>query len=308
MPLDLLGPASAPNAVTARPADGRTLGAADSWFKDCTSLEVPDGTEIQAATLNAWLAQMRRAIRGMGIAERPLTDPAVDDMLLDAIKAIGDDAVTFTKARAALQLHPEIQTTAGTLALTATTGQIVVDAAQFFTLRGVERFATDAYSLAQRTFATVASKTYHLRFDRTNGFRLLDLASPGYNPTSAAETVAGFDSTHDDMLIARIVTNGSNALTVTALVNRILLKASVQLNVSTGTGNARSGSWSSALNWARSPTLWVAFGSRSYDEATAIDQDEQAIVTGSTRYAAAGTWLVDFPEAGGIQLNIGAVA
>ena len=40
---DIVGPANAPNAVTARPADTRSFGALDSWFKDCTSALSNDG-------------------------------------------------------------------------------------------------------------------------------------------------------------------------------------------------------------------------------------------------------------------------
>ena len=94
---DLLGPASAPNAVTSRPADARVFGADDTWFKGCSGPDVDDGTEIQAEFENSMLAQMRRAIRGMGVAE----NNADDDMLLKAIMAardywLIDSAVTKT--------------------------------------------------------------------------------------------------------------------------------------------------------------------------------------------------------------------
>lgn len=82
---DLLGPANAPNAVTARPADARVFGADDTFFKGCSAPDVDDGTEVQADWLNGVLAQVRRAIRGMGIA----VNNADDDMLLKAIQANG---------------------------------------------------------------------------------------------------------------------------------------------------------------------------------------------------------------------------
>jgi hypothetical protein len=52
----------------------------------------------------------------------------------------------------------------------------------------------------------------------------------------------------------------------------------------------------------------AAFGSRPYDEATANDQDEQVFVTALSRYAVTGTYLVDYPEVGGIHVNSMAVA
>lgn len=60
---DIVGPANAPNAVTIRPADTRTFGSSDSWFKDCTSNDVEDGTDIQAGFLNGLLGVLRSVWR-----------------------------------------------------------------------------------------------------------------------------------------------------------------------------------------------------------------------------------------------------
>lgn len=83
--LDLLGPANAPNATTTRPADGRVFGNDDTWLKGCSSPDLDDGTEISAELLNAIIALLRNAIRGMGVTP----NNADDDMLLKAIKANG---------------------------------------------------------------------------------------------------------------------------------------------------------------------------------------------------------------------------
>lgn len=80
---DLLGPANAPFAVTARPADTRVFGSSDTFFKDCTSAGDEDGTDIQASFLNGILEQQRHAIRGNDVA----VDNADDDMLLRAIRS-----------------------------------------------------------------------------------------------------------------------------------------------------------------------------------------------------------------------------
>lgn len=79
---DLLGPADATNAVTARPADSRTFGGDDTWMKDCDGGVAGTGTKLEASFFNGILAQIRRAIRGMSI---PVNN-ADDDMLLKAIK------------------------------------------------------------------------------------------------------------------------------------------------------------------------------------------------------------------------------
>ena len=82
MTVDLLGPASAANTVTVRPAETRVFGPDDTFLKACTPGVPGTGTPIQAAFLNALLAQLRRAIRVEGVAE----DNADDDMLSKAIR------------------------------------------------------------------------------------------------------------------------------------------------------------------------------------------------------------------------------
>lgn len=86
MSVDLLGPANATNAVTVQPADTRTFGATDTFFKDCTGPGSKDGTKVMAAFLNGALQQVRRAIRGMAVTE----NNADDDMLLKAIQTARD--------------------------------------------------------------------------------------------------------------------------------------------------------------------------------------------------------------------------
>lgn len=85
MSLDLLGPASADHAVASRPSDSRVFGVNDTWFTPCSTPLAEDGTEIEANWLNGILAQIRNAIRGMGVAE----NNADDDMLLKAIRSQG---------------------------------------------------------------------------------------------------------------------------------------------------------------------------------------------------------------------------
>lgn len=63
---DILGPANAVGAVTIRPADDRTFGALDTWFKDCSDIEADDGTDIRAAFLNDVLGVLRALWRVNG--------------------------------------------------------------------------------------------------------------------------------------------------------------------------------------------------------------------------------------------------
>jgi len=225
MAIDILGPGqNTANVTTARPADDRTYGANDTWYKDCTSPEAQDGTAFMSSWFNRMLAQLRRAIDGMGI-ER---DNADDDMLLKAIKKAGSTSSIVNLFRASMPLFPEIQTVDGKFTITTGSGTVVIGAGQTFLHRGAFQHSTDDYELADRTFAHGANKTYHLRW-KWNGpssaptFHLYDLADSGYNPTALAETKIDFDTKYDDMLVAKIVTNGSNVATITPLVNRMKL-------------------------------------------------------------------------------------
>lgn len=219
MPLDLLGPATT-NVVTARPSETRVFGENDTFFKPCAGGDPATGTPIGAVWLNGVMQQLRRAIRGMGIAE----NNADDDMLLKAIQKAGDGYIPYVEARARVPIYPHVEGN-GLLTITGSTGQVVVAAGQSFLHRGVWLVQTDAYAAGLRTFATAANKTYHLRWDSLNGFRLRDLADISYNPTSAVESNVAFDSSYDDMLIARVVTSAGNAPTITPLANKAFLTA-----------------------------------------------------------------------------------
>ena len=81
MATDILGPASAANAKTVRPGDTRVFGGVDTWFGDCSAPGAGDGTNIQAAWLNAIVAQLRHPIRAAGVP-----DDNQDDMLTRAIQ------------------------------------------------------------------------------------------------------------------------------------------------------------------------------------------------------------------------------
>lgn len=226
MPLDILGPASAINSTTTRPAETRIFSVSDTFFRPC-SPGATDGTAVQAVFLNGVLQQLRRAIRGMGVTE----DNADDDMLLKAIQAAASGLASEASLLVNMPIHGFVGA-AGLIGTTTALGQIIVQTGQNIVRRGVRAYAMDDISLANRTFATIASRTYHLRWYAPGIGRatpasswpagrlfledLLDTAI--YNPSSLAETAASFDSTYDSILLARIVTNGSNSLTVTPLL------------------------------------------------------------------------------------------
>lgn len=172
--------------------------------------------------------------------EGGITGTEEDDTgVLQAIQALiaaatggGDTSqfVLFSQAQARLPIFPEVTTNNGVIAVTDLgTGNIRIPASATILHRGIRTYTT-----VQTDFATVLSKTYHLRWNPTTGFALKDLADTGYNPTVAAETNAAFDSTYDDMLVARIVTNSSNVPTITALTNKARISHYEEKVVTTG--------------------------------------------------------------------------
>lgn len=214
------------------------------------------------ALFNGLFARIEEEI-GSVVDEAEITPSDSDNTtLLQAILALiaaatgggtADNYVTMAQARSRLQIFPEVEHTSGHLNITSpSTGQVRVPAGRSFLHRGIFRVTT-----TEEDFATLSSKTYHLRWNPTDGFSLNDLADTGYNPSVLAETNSAFDSTYDDMLVARVVTNSSNVATITNLINRTRLAShttwrgavSPELSSSWGTISGTSVS----LNWARSP-------------------------------------------------------
>lgn len=198
---------------------------------------------------------------GAVVQEAAITPSDSDDTtVLQAILALieaatgGGDTesyVTMAQARARLPIFPDVLHADGHLNVTSPApGQVRVPAGRIFQHRGIFQVTT-----VETDFATLASKTYHLRWNPTDGFGLYDLADIGYNPTVLDEANSVFDSTFDDMLVARVVTNSSNVPAITNLINKSRLSSQTlwrgqvthALNWTTliGTGVA--------LNWARMP-------------------------------------------------------
>jgi len=285
--VNIVGPGlSGDQATSSRPTPASTGSGVDLWFKNCSSEAAQDGTRINAIWLNAMLAQLREAIRGMGVPENE-TD---DTMLLQCFQKL-----QFTNWLN-LPIFPEILESGNVLSLSTPAGSVRVDAGQQFLHRGWNKVDTNDYSSAARTHAHAANKTYHLRWQYNGGsplFALKDLADVVYNPTAAAETNAGFDSTFDDMLIARVVTNGSNSPTVTPLLNKALLTAigttamnSWPFQDGTPPQNITNG-YTITLNWARTARVkTVGFCDATVDDGDAATEEVNIGTSDKTRYSA----------------------
>lgn len=162
--------------------------------------------------------------------------------------------VTINQARSRLPIFPDVLHGDGHLGVfSPSTGVVRVPAGRNFLHRGIALVTTSEVNLN-----TDASKIYHLRWNPADGFVLRDLASGTYNPGTLSEDNPVFDTAHDDMLVARVVTNSSNAATVTNLLNKSVLRFSegiAAVNFQQPGTNASRGDIIADLNWARTPKL-----------------------------------------------------
>lgn len=212
------------------------------------------GTEVTAAWLNAIQENIAKVIEEAGLA----LDINDWDLLYKALQtyiAVVNGYVSEASARSYLPLYPEILTSDGRMTVTTGAGSIIVAADQGFVHRGVLGHSTNEWDLGERTLPHAANKTYHLRWQHNGvegSFVLKDLADAGYNPSAASEAHPDFDSDLDDMLIARVVTNGANNPTVTTLVNKNRMKAIAGRDVAVAINGSDI---NVALNWARQPQV-----------------------------------------------------
>jgi hypothetical protein len=219
----------------------------------------PADRELFNQLFKALTGEFNSVVAAAGTTQTDATDNALllaIEALIAAATGTADvsNYILFSQARVRLPIHFEVQTTDKTLGvITPSTGQIRIPASKTFLHRGIWPVTTSLTNIA-----TAASKTYHLRWNPTDSFALKDLADSGYNPTSATEDSAVFDSTYDDMLVARVTTTSGNVVTVTNLANGVSLS---KQNVWRDADFTDALDWTQmnasdlVLNWARTPVL-----------------------------------------------------
>ena len=236
---------------------------------------------------------------------------AINQLIANKIPDAADTSgfVTLDQFKARLPIYPEVQTADGKLAFTKPgDGTVRLTGGQPFLHRGVDPLTTD-----QTDFTTAASKTYHIRWRKATGWGLFDLADAAYTG-GAAEAATALDSTHDDMLAAKVVTTASNVATVTPLVNKDRLWWS---NAVAGTNPRDTGrnfarfDFVFAWDWARAPktALFVptAIGNNGGDDADRNiyrlgDYGGEVLSQPPVdRYGAKFVWVEDF--ANGLTLS-----
>lgn len=245
-------------------------GSADAPFLDGNRSAGIRGSIVPAAAVEADQRELVHLIEHSGQTPNEEDLQQVRKAIAAMISAAtggGDTSqyLLMSQARARLPFFPEILSADGRMNVSSpATGTILVPAAVSFQHRGIFPVSTSSYSEGARTFTTVANKTYHLRWDQTNGFRLRDVVDATYNPTLLAETNPIFDSSFDDMLIARVVTNSGNVAAVTNLMNKDrsgfrqytgrLTDVFVDNNIY-GTNGVRRNNNLFQYDWARTPLM-----------------------------------------------------
>ncbi|MCP4135161.1 MAG: hypothetical protein GY754_29605 [bacterium] len=153
------------------------------------------------------------------------------DTLSETVKSQDEliSGLTLTADRAYALTYPHILTGSLTddptddhlVKITSGSGRITYAGGDFAVMQGKK------VELPAFEFTTAASKTYHVRFKPHAGWSLNDLSNGTYNPGGAAESDTRFDSSYEDMLAARVVTNGGNSVTCTPLHNNNRLQFTV---------------------------------------------------------------------------------
>lgn len=205
------------------------------------------------------------------------------------------DYVLLSQARSKLPIYPEVQAPDGIIPVNwPAAGTVRLPGGFDFLHRGIFTETT-----VQTDFSIDANKIYHLRWSLANGYELKDLADSTYNPTSAAETHTVFDTQHDDMLIARIITNSSNIPTITNLTN--LYRLTRETNIQ-GTPTSLSSNFGTSftpyfvINWSRRPEIFAASGFINTGGAGALERPPHLTGHVSTRYQVRATVEANWNE------------
>lgn len=292
------------------------LGEADpnAPYKDRNTGAGEPGSRVPAKAIENPQREIVNAIIAAGLDP----DPARVDQLAEAIEqmiaqALGSGSNPLNDLLAILRarnpVFPTINNTGNVFSLSVPSiGVVRIPAGISITHRGCFNDVT-----AQQDFNTVANKTYHLRkrWFGTPGWFLVDVFDAGYNPGALAETDAAFDTTFDDMISHKVVTDASNVATITQLVNRDRLARSERLSGSitdAGTGKRQLAA-TSQLAWSRSPLLRMVTGSLSAATVSppgAMEGTANYITLGAVnRYSAAASIQTDWVDAATLTTVIG---
>ncbi len=255
------------------------------------------GTVCKAEWFNTLQRELCGIVEGFGETLDENNDQQISDILLRHLP-IKKPIVQCQPSDGGLFL-PEILTKNNTLGIDSKqNGEIVIQSNQAFLFKGVWEINTSDYEEKNRTFTTLPNKIYHLRFTIDDGFILNDLTDTKYNPSALPETHTQFDSNYNDMLIARVMTNKQNAITINSLKNKHQLSTIWNTNVVQAKNNPTANitfytippQGTLLLNWSKTPTLLSLFGISGFDlgskSRTAGGTNDNSLGIIATRYEA----------------------
>lgn len=218
------------------------------------------GSRVPAAAIEHPQREIMAVIAAAGLApdSADLTQllQAIHNLIDAATGGAGDASyVLMNQARNRLPIFPDVTGDGRLAVISPSVGTVRIMPGYNFLHRGIFNVTT-----VQQDFFTAASKIYHLRWNPSDGFALNDVASMTYNPAGLSEDNAAFDTTYDDMLIAKVVTNQSNVATITTLANKSDLSINQVSNFTSQIVNPGSDGayavFTIPYNWARTPKIY----------------------------------------------------
>lgn len=198
-------------------------------------------------------------------------------------------------------------------------GTVTLAEGQSFLHRGFFARSTDDLGGGARTLAIPAGALGHLRWRWTGPSTapqlvFASLSDAAYNPGGLDEGDPAFDTTYDDMLIARIQRVGSGAPQITLLRNAAELLDEITDNAAMDAPNTNGSSREMSLvfDWSRRPSMVLPIVT-SVTVANAIfgpndshDHDAALIVQSLDRYAASIRHMRDYAIGSQVRTTLSA--
>lgn len=224
------------------------------------------GTIIKATWLNTMQREYVATLKDFGGTLDPNNDGQIAAILHQATPFDAPSYVKGITPNPNPLYYPEILTANHMLHIFDNrNGTCGVGTDQWFIWRNVWKFNTSDYTPAERTLPIKPKQTYHVRWTQTAGFSIHALSDSQYNPQGLAETHSSFDTSYDDMLLARVRTDSNNQADITPLVNQQQLSISAETSFFWPTRNTDEEKRyfefepqaSLTINWARTPYPFI---------------------------------------------------
>lgn len=237
------------------------LADANGEFTEGVPPHVP-ATYTKAAWFNTVQRELVAIIEKYGGVLNPTNDEQIYEALHKATP-LRTSAIPVARINPGLRCFPEMLTPDAAWRVDVSNDKCSIADDQAFVWRGIWEINSSDYPLSVRTFTILPNKIYHLCWSPDSGFMLNDLADKTYNPAVLAEDNIAFDSQHDHLFIARIVTTATNQATVTPLQNKALLQTIWDIVLASGILAVNDASFRSfppiktlSLQWARTPKAY----------------------------------------------------